>query len=138
MFQALWRTDNLYELGRGLLIKHANMRGGAALCLRLPNKTVNLRNPLSDVIPIKTPSSIEFRYPPMKADKDHLKLWVELVEIIMQFGKMDAKDYSRRLGHLVNILNNVSPGEETWAVVLGELGLGERVEVWRAHKCGVH
>lgn len=138
LIKGIWNTNNIYELARGILIKGSMMRGGAAICLRLPHKRVSLRNPLRDDIPDKTPSSIEFRYPPMKADKDHFKLWIELVETIMHFGKMTDKVYSQRLDRLVSVLNGCSAVGQTWTFVLIELGLGERVEAWKAHKRGDH
>ncbi|KAI6778023.1 uncharacterized protein J7T54_005810 [Emericellopsis cladophorae] len=138
LIKSIWNTNNMYELARGILIKGGNMRGGAAICLRLPHKRVILRNPLRDDIPYKTPSSIEFRYPPMKADKDHFKLWIELVETIMHFGKMTDTVYSQRLGRLVSVLNGCSAIGQSWTHVLGELGLGERIEAWKAHKRGDH
>ncbi|KAG9250351.1 uncharacterized protein F5Z01DRAFT_377264 [Emericellopsis atlantica] len=140
LIKTIWHTNNMYELARGILIKGGNMRGGAAICLRLPHnlKRVSLRNPLRDDLPVKTPSSIEFRYPPMKADKDHFKLWIELAKTIMNFGKMTDTVYSQRLDRLVGVLNGCSAIGQTWTLVLIELGLGERVEAWKAHKRGDH
>ncbi|KAL7793039.1 hypothetical protein V8C37DRAFT_416073 [Trichoderma ceciliae] len=130
----IWRAKNMFKLADGLLTV-MGVKSSLVLCIRdkcgILESTIQ-PNDYPDRFE-KTPSTFEFRYPPMSFDIEYIKNWTEIVCQVVNIATRDCSAFSQAA---VDLLQQLQRDEEEadlpiWARLLTVLGLGDQIHYWK-------
>ncbi|KAL7935485.1 hypothetical protein V8C35DRAFT_333971 [Trichoderma chlorosporum] len=81
----------------------------------------------------ESPSTIEFRYPPMSFDIEFIKNWAEISCKLMEIAKRDTHEFCQVTGNLLKELQTDGEvaGVPIWERLLTVLGLGHQIDFWK-------
>ncbi|KAH6608517.1 hypothetical protein Trco_001863 [Trichoderma cornu-damae] len=80
-----------------------------------------------------TPSTLEFRYPPMSFDIEYVKHWAEIASQVVQTASCGAPAFRQAAANILQELqrDGKEVGSPMWARLLTLLGLGHQIEYWK-------
>ncbi|KAL7809679.1 hypothetical protein V8C44DRAFT_366167 [Trichoderma aethiopicum] len=125
----MWLTDSIWRLSTGFF-SYEGQKGSLVLCTRE-------RNGESASEPARgapdnlegTPSTLEFRYPPMSFDIEFVKCWAEIGCRIVEIATSDVAAFRQVATDLLKELESNDAAQ--WERLLKVLGLDHQVPFWR-------
>ncbi|KAH0491130.1 hypothetical protein TgHK011_002572 [Trichoderma gracile] len=125
----IWLTDSIWRLSTGFF-SYEGQKASLVLCTRerngdsasepVPGAPDNLEG---------TPSTLEFRYPPMSFDIDFVKSWAEIGCRIVEIATRDTAAFRQVATDLLKELERNDASQ--WERLLKVLGLDHQVPFWR-------
>ncbi|RFU76609.1 hypothetical protein TARUN_5635 [Trichoderma arundinaceum] len=130
----LWRAENMCQLASGLRTTLGE-KSSLVLCVRDHCGILEETIP-PDECPDSfelTPSTLEFRYPPMSFDIEYIKNWAQILCKMVKIATLDSPDFSQAVAALHRELQKDDKGADlpTWTRLLTVLGLSDQIGYWK-------
>ncbi|KAL7911839.1 hypothetical protein GGI35DRAFT_477536 [Trichoderma velutinum] len=132
----IWRTDSIWRLSTGLQT-YIGAKVSLALCTRTKGGKYAYENDASNHDGTDrlegSPTTIEFRYPPMSFDTEFIKNWVEISCRVVEIATRDTLSFSQVAAGLLQELQRDEKQSDLpkWARLLTILGLGHQIDFWK-------
>lgn len=125
----IWLTDSIWRLSMGLF-SYEGQKASLVLCTREKNgETASEPAPGTTDNLEGTPSTLEFRYPPMSFDIDFVKSWAEIGCKIVEIATRDTAAFRQVATDVLKELERNDASQ--WERLLKVLDLDHQVGFWR-------
>ncbi|KAL6872954.1 hypothetical protein J3F83DRAFT_772220 [Trichoderma novae-zelandiae] len=125
----IWLTDSMWKLSMGLH-SYEGQKASLVLCTRERNGQSASEPPRGMPDNLEgTPSTLEFRYPPMSFDIDFVKCWAEIGCRIVEIATRDTAAFRQVATDLLKELQ--TNDASLWERLLKVLGLDHQIGFWR-------
>ncbi|TFB00201.1 hypothetical protein CCMA1212_007836 [Trichoderma ghanense] len=125
----IWLTDSIWRLSKGFF-SYEGQKASLVLCTRERNGDSASEPSRGAPDSLEgTPSTLEFRYPPMSFDIDFVKCWAEIGCKIVELATRDVAAFRQVATDLLKELERNDASQ--WERLLKVLDLNHQVPFWR-------